>query len=449
MSQELPPDVKGSEEVSSFVRHSDFEIRDSKRRDVVLIPFGSAGDVLPFIWLGRLLRERGHRVTIISSAPFDDFVRATGLSFVGLGTEAEFDEIIKNPDVWSAVRGPELILELAGDLTRRQFEAIRAAVPDRRSALLIAPGTAFGARLAREKLGIPLISVNLQPICYISEYETPIMGPHLAWMSRMPRWLKRLLFRLPNPLDRRAGPRVCAACREEGVTPPRDIYFEWFHSPDGDLALFPSWFARPQPDWPPNVHQHTFPLEDLAREQRVSSELEEFIAAGPKPILFTPGSANRHGAKFFDAAVRACTIRGWRAIFATRYADQLPANLPADICAADYIPFGRVLPQCAAIVHHGGIGTTAQGLAAGLPQLVMPMAHDQPDNASRLIRLGVGRALPPRAFTPERVGETLGELTISPVVQRAALALKDQLRTDRATDRMLDWIEARARARCQ
>src|SRR5450631_3737971 len=192
--QELKSEAdKNSGDVSSFVRHSGFGLRHSERSDVVLMPFGSAGDVFPFVWLGRLLRNRGHRVTIITAVVFDEFVHATGLNFVGIGTPAEFDDILKNPDVWSAVRGPELIFKLAGGSTARQFAAIRHALPDLRNVLLIAPGTAFGARLAREKLGIPLISVNLQPVCYISLVETPIMGPHLAWVSRMPRWLKRIL----------------------------------------------------------------------------------------------------------------------------------------------------------------------------------------------------------------------------------------------------------------
>src|SRR5258708_7138335 len=131
----------------------------------------SANGVLPSCWFGRLLRERGHRVTMITSVVFDDFVRATGLDFVGIGTHAEFDDILKNPDVWSGVRGPEIILRMAGDSTARQFDAIHAALPDVQSALLIAPGTAFGARLAREKLGIPLINVHLQPVCYVSLFE--------------------------------------------------------------------------------------------------------------------------------------------------------------------------------------------------------------------------------------------------------------------------------------
>ncbi len=413
---------------------------------MVLIPFGSAGDVLPFVWLGRLLRERGHRVTIITAVVFADFVNATGLNFVGIGTQAEFDDILRNPDVWSAVRGPELILQLAGESTARQFEAIRGALPDPRNGLLIAPGTAFGARLAREKLGIPLISVNLQPVCYISMFETPIMGPHLAWVSRMPRWLKRILFHLPNPLDGRAGPGVRAACREQGVTPPRELYFDWFHSPDGDLALFPEWFSHPQPDWPVNVHQHSFPLEDLGTEQPVPPALAQFLGAGSKPVLFTAGSANLHGAEFFETALRVCASSGRRGILATRYPEQLPTNLPPEVCAVAYVPFGRVLPHCSAIVHHGGIGTTAQGLAAGVPHVIMPMAHDQPDNAARLIRLGVGRSLPPRVFNPANLGAALDALIDNPEVQRAAGEWKARLQADRATEKLIDWIELRVRA---
>ncbi len=432
-------------DVSSFGRHSNLDNPHSERGDVILLPFGSAGDVLPFVWLGRLLRERGHRVTIITAVVFADFVRATGLNFVGVGTEQEFDAILRDPEVWSAVRGPEIILQLAGDSTARQFEAISAAMVDPSRTFLIAPGTAFGARLAREKLSLPLISVHLQPVCYISLFETPILGPHLAWVSRMPRWLKRILFHLPNPIDRRAGPGVRAACRDQGIIPPRNLYFDWFHSPDGDLALFPEWFSPPQPDWPSHVFQHTFPLEDLGREQPVPPGLEQFLAVGPKPVLFTAGSANRHGAAFFEAAVQTCVASGRRGILATRYPDQLPANLPDAVCPVEYVPFGRVLPRCAAIVHHGGIGTTAQGLAAGVPQVVMPMAHDQPDNAARLVRLGVGRSLPPHAFHAISLGRALDQLIENPAVQAAADLLKQRLQADRSIEALLEWIQSRVR----
>lgn len=431
--------------VSSFLRPAGFDIRHSERSDVILTPMGSAGDVLPFVWLGRLLRARGHRVTILTAVVFDEIIAATGLNFVGLGTEAEFDALIANPDIWHGWRGPELIFRSVGESTASTFEAIRAEVRRDTATLLVAPGTSFAARLAREKLGLPLVGVHLQPACYLSVHETPILAPQLAWVSRMPRWAKRILMRLPNPMDRWAGPGVRAACETQDVPPPRRLYDDWFHSPDGDLALFPEWFYAPQPDWPDQVYQHTFPLEDLTTEQPMPAPLAEFLADGAPPILFTAGSAMRHGVDFFAVAAQVCAESGRRGILATRYPDQLPAELPAGVCAMEYVPFGRVLPHCAAIVHHGGIGTTAQGLAAGIPQVVMPMAHDQPDNAARLVRLGVGRTLPPSEFTVAHLTTALARLIDQPEVQRAAAALAERLRGDRSPDRLVAWLESRMR----
>lgn len=432
---------------SSFVRPSDFERRQLERSDVILTPMGSAGDVLPFVWLGRLLRERGHHVTIITAVVFDEIVRATGLNFVGLGTPEEFDALIADPDVWHGWRGPELIFRHVGKSTASMFDAIRDAVRPGAATLLLAPGTSFAARLAREKLGLPLIGVHLQPACYLSTHETPILAPQLAWVTRMPRWVKEILLGLPNPMDRWAGPGVRAACEAQGIPAPRRLYFDWFHSPDGDLALFPEWFAAPQPDWPEQVHQHSFPLEDLAMEQAMPLALADFLATGDRPVLFTVGSAMRHGAEFFATAIRVCAETGRRGIFATRYPDQLPSELPAGICSVEYVPFGRVLPHCAALVHHGGIGTTAQGLAAGVPHVVMPMAHDQPDNAARLVWLGVGRTLPPRKFNAATLAAALAQIVDQPDVQRATKALAERLRGDRSTARMIEWIESRIRPR--
>ncbi len=133
-----------------------------------------------------------------------------------------------------------------------------------------------------------------------------------------------------------------------------------------------------------------FPLFDEKQVHALSPEVEDFLNAGEKPLVFTPGSAMLQGEKFFAAAAQACALSGRRGILLTRFPKQLPAKLPEGVKHFDYVPLSGLLPRAAAMVYHGGVGTCAQALAAGIPHLITPMAHDQHDNASRVARLGVG-----------------------------------------------------------
>jgi UDP:flavonoid glycosyltransferase YjiC (YdhE family) len=130
----------------------------------------------------------------------------------------------------------------------------------------------------------------------------------------------------------------------------------------------------------------------------VSPELERFLAAGEKPIAFTPGSAMQFGQSFFRESAKACELLNRRGILLSRHREHIPVDLPPTVRHFDYAPFSRILPRCAALVHHGGIGTTSQALAAGVPQLIMPMAHDQFDNAHRVARLGAGDVIKRRNY---------------------------------------------------
>jgi UDP:flavonoid glycosyltransferase YjiC (YdhE family) len=118
----------------------------------------------------------------------------------------------------------------------------------------------------------------------------------------------------------------------------------------------------------------------------------------------------RQGSAYFAAVAAALARLGRRGLLLTPFREQLPATLPPGVAHFDYVPFSQVLPRAAAFVHHGGIGSCAQGLAAGVPQVVMPMAHDQPDNADRLRRLGVSRTLPPKHFRGPELAAVLDEL---------------------------------------
>lgn len=413
---------------------------------VTLLPFGSAGDVLPFLWLGRQLRARGHEVTVVSACVFAEAAVAAGFEFVPLGRPEDFDGFIADPQIWKLGAGTKKVFQFAGAAAGVYAGAIEAlAASGRRPDLLLAPCTAFGARLARESLGIPLITVHLQPAVFISAHDLPVLVPGMQLLNRLPLALRKLLLHVPNPADRYAGPEVAALCRQRGVTPPRSLWWDWGHSPDGVLALFPEWFARPQPDWPQPLCQWDFPLEDLAAERPLDPALQAFLDAGEAPVVFTPGSANIQARRFFEVALAAVRQTGVRAVFVTRALEQLPADLPATVHAVAYAPFSPLLRRAGAFVHHGGVGTLSQGFAAGLPQIVMPMAHDQPDNAHRLVRLGAGLSLPPRRFTPGRLATALRACRDDRTLRAAALACARRLQARPDPAALIDWLESRAR----
>ncbi|MCB1277636.1 glycosyltransferase [Prosthecobacter sp.] len=408
--------------------------------NVLLLPFGSAGDVFPFIWLGRHLMSRGHRVTMITACLFEEHAKKAGLEFISLGEKEEFEAMIRDPRIWKLGHGTKVVFEFAAKSVEPYLEAIEACG---KADLMLAPVTAFAGRLAREKRGTPLITVHLQPAVFLSVHETPLLHPVMRLLRKMPVWFKRALFSLPNPVDLFALPKVRRICEANGVKPPRSLWREWWDSPDGVLALFPNWFAKPQPDWPRNLLQWSFPLEDLAREQQLQSELQAFLAAGERPVVFTPGSANVQASRFFEVAANAVEQSGCRAVFVTREPKQVPPNLPASILTVDYAPFSTLLKHASVFVHHGGIGTMSQALAAGVPQLIMHMAHDQPDNADRVERLGAGIGLSVRQFTAPRVVEALKRLRDEKSIAQASMECAARIAESRDTETLMRWIEAR------
>ena len=407
---------------------------------ILLLPFGSAGDVFPFIWLGRQLMARGHRVTMITACLFEEHARKAGLNFIPLGEKDEFEAMIRDPRIWKLGHGTKVVFDFAAKSVEPYLAAIESCG---KVDLMLAPVTAFAGRLAREKHGTPLITVHLQPAVFLSVHETPLLHPAMRLLRAMPVWFKRALFSLPNPVDLFALPKVRHICEANGVRPPRSLWREWWDSPDGVLALFPEWFAKPQPDWPANLLQWTFPLEDLATELALKPELQAFLATGEPPVVFTPGSANVQASRFFAVAAEVVQRIGCRAVFVTRDPGQVPQSLPASILTVDYAPFSTLLKHASAFVHHGGIGTMSQAFAAGVPQLIMHMAHDQPDNADRVERLGAGIGLSVRQFTPDRVTKTLQRLLSEASFRSGAAECAKIVTAGADRELLMRWIELR------
>ena len=391
---------------------------------VVVASIGSAGDVHPFAAVALGLRDRGHSVSFATNSHFAPLLERLGLPLLPVGTAAQFDEATSHPGLWSQFRGFGVLAEIVRYSTPAVYRHIEREAADGDSVLVAHP-LAFGARIAHEVMDIPLVTLHLAPSTLWSVEEPPVPSRWVGSINHLPRPAKRLAVALGDRFaDLALAPPLNRFRAELGLPPARHVGRRWWHSPQRVIGLFPDWFGAPQPDWPAQAALTGFPLYDEREVSPVPPDLEAFLAeaenAGDPPVVFAPGSSNRQAARFFAAGANACRRSGRRGLLLTRYPEQLPSPLPAGVHHAAYAPFSAVLPRSAALVHHGGIGTAGQALAAGVPQLVMPMTYDQPDNAVRLARLGVARVLPPELFSGSRVARNLDLLLESEAVRRAA-----------------------------
>ena len=408
---------------------------------MLVAPVGSAGDVHPFIGIGIALKARGHDVSVVTNPYFGPVVTQAGLRLLPWGTTDQFDTLTKDPDLWHREKGARVISAALRDSMPEMYRIVTDETK-RGPLLVVGHGLAFAARFAQETLGTPLVTLHLQPASIHSVYDAPVLHPWLRSVNRLPVSAKRLLFRIIDlEADRIFGPAANALYVQQGLARVRHITSRWWHSTRRVIGLFPPWYAPPQPDWPEHTTVTGFPLFDADTGDPLSPDLEQFLDTGPPPVVFLPGSANRQAQRFFSAAAHACQILRCRGILLTRYPEHLPKTLPEDVRHVDYVPLGRLLPRAAALVHHGGIGTAAQGLAAGLPQVVMPMAFDQPDNASRLGRLGVARTVWPHAFRGRSVATALDTLLSCDTVSARCAALAEKMRTGDPVRRTCELIE--------
>jgi UDP:flavonoid glycosyltransferase YjiC (YdhE family) len=300
---------------------------------------------------------------------------------------------------------------------------------------------------------VPAVTLHLAPSIFRSQFQQPLL-PTGNDISNLPRWAKRLLWWGVDTfaVDPLIAPALNAWRAELGLPPVSRVFDSWIHSPQRVLGLFPEWFGEPQPDWPLQLRLTGFALSDescspVQHATEAQSALDRFLADGDAPIVFTPGSANEHAAVFFQTAIEATALLGRRALLVTGYRGQLPASLPPHVHHASYASFATLFPRAAAVVHHGGIGTCAQGLAAGVPQLVMPIGFDQPDNAARLARLGVAEAIPSSRFSASRVAQVLGRLLSSVGVRTACDDCRRRVHAHNGTALACDEIELTSQRR--
>lgn len=373
----------------------------------LLASVGTDGDIFPYAGLGVALRSRGHSITLAASAHYQGLAETHGFAFHALLSAEENDELFGNPDFWNPLKTAPLSARWGVRYLRRQYDLLsRLVTPD---TVIVANPAVFAASLVHEKLGVPWANVIAQPWLIPSSIAPPMM-PGFSFLSRAPRPVWKLLYRGIDCVgDFLIGREFNGLRASLGLKPVRRILGNWF-SRQLVIGLFPEWYGPPQADWPSQVRLAGFPLFDGGQNESLAPEVLAFCQAGTPPVAFTFGTGMAHSAGLFRTALEACAILGIRGIFLTKFRDQLPESLPASVLHCAFAPFQKLFPHCAAAVHHGGIGTVAKAMAAGVPQLIRPICFDQLDNGMRVKKLGAGDCLRSKRSSGKQMAMALATL---------------------------------------
>lgn len=400
---------------------------------------GSRGDVNPMLKLAARLHQRGWSILFVTSETYAPLARQLGFDVHCLIDASQFQQFIQHEDLWKWFRGTRYLLRESSQIfLDPMYDLLVQRVRPGRTVVIHHP-LDFGSRVYRDAHPeVPLVSVHLAPCLLRSPSHPPKMTP-LPFELRRPAAAVRAMYWLADQLfvARWLAPQIDRLRRRLGLPHVRRPVHQWWLSPDLVLALFPSWFLADGQVLPPRMHPVGFPLADLP-------ELISDSPAAPtdEPVVFTAGTAHAQSRRFFEAAIEAAVQLKTPAVMLTHFRDQLPRELPDGIRWHPYVAFSQWLPKCRAIVHHGGIGTTSISLAAGCPQLVLPMAFDQFDNAERVVRVGAGRTVPMAKATAPRLARELRSLLGEPRYHEQSMACSRAIESELdPIDRASDLIE--------
>lgn len=411
---------------------------------IVLATFGSLGDLHPMIALALELRSRGHSVVISSWEGYAESIALLGFEFVPLRpkVDPEDREFIKKAmdgRDGSATVIREMILPYLGEM----YDDLAAACKG--ADVMITGELIYVAKALHEKTGIKWVTTCLSPLTLFS-FNDPGIYPgaeFLEYLRPLPSIFHQAMFGLMRLTIRGWLDPYREFRKGLGLDPNHDPIFFGKFSDDLHLLMFSRTLAAPQPDWPTQAVQTGFCYYDGHEDEaNTPAGLREFLDAGEPPIVFTLGSAAVMDARdFFDESAKAAKYLGRRAILLYGHDNAPPKGLDANIVGFEYAPFSLVFPRAACIVHQGGVGTTGQVLRAGIPHLIMPYGHDQPDNAARCRRIGVAEIIRRDNYNARSAATELTKIFENPAYADKAKVLSEIVQSEGGTVAACDAIE--------
>ena len=399
---------------------------------ILLTSWGSFGDVYPYVGLAFALKDLGHHAVLATAEFYRPLIESLGFEFhpVGPTIDPSDDAIIER--VLDPVRGADtLVKEILVPSLAADYAALDHAA--RRADLIVTHPITFAAPIVAQARRLPWVSTVLAPTSFFSATDVPVLAPapYLARLDRFGSWYGRVVRRFARASTRRWMQPVFDLRRQLGLGAGGHPLFEGQFSPTLTLALFSRVLASPQSDWP----RHVVITGSVFYNgpELLHPGLDAFLDAGPSPVVFTLGSsavaaAGRFYAESLDA-VRRLRVRA--VLLTGGFERNTPREaLSADTFVVDRAPHQLLFPRAAAVVHPGGAGTLAQAIRAGRPMLVVPHAHDQPDNAARAARLGVARTVRRDRYRAARVARELEHMLRDTRIQTRAREMAAIVRSE-------------------
>ncbi len=413
---------------------------------IVFVTTGSWGDIYPFVSLALEAIAAGHQVALITERSYTDrlahhFSNAP-IELRGFDSGVDPDLPLNRPDVMDRWRGTGVFLREVLEpslepMYRSVIDAIRAAPTD----VVVCHHVCFSAAWAARTAGIPFITAALAPASWMS-LENPNQYPVMPDRDHYRRPLLvagncfgRIAMRsLVDPIANRVRSRL-------GLPKLRDVMLKDMFRGVANLAMWSPGFRSSASDDPPRSTICGFPFLDPP--DSIDPEIDAFLATGEPPVLFTLGSlTGTIPSPFASIAAEACHRLSIRGLIIIGNAQSIPTDLPDTILARPWVSYHQVMHRCRAIVHHAGIGTTAQTLRAGRPAIAIPFAHDQFDNARRARLLRASVTLDRKQLTADTLADALKSLLAEPAYERAAQSVGKQIRAEHATRHAIEVIES-------
>lgn len=415
---------------------------------IVLTTLGSYGDLHPILSLGLALKKNQHQVTIATSEYYRENVKQVGLNFHPIRPDLTDDPHMAQ-QLMDPVKGPQYLMQaLLMPALPHMLEDLRPVVEH--CDALLTTTLVFPAPLLARLFNKPWASVVFQPMTLMSAIDPP-------YFPNIPYWGNSLIQQAPMGFQimRQLGElwtntwfqKFHQLRHQLGISDYGNPAFQGQFSPYLNLAMFPSVMGSPQEDWPEYTQQTGYvshPELDLSDEQ-MTPDLKQFLDGGDSPVVVTLGTAaSRAPGKVYHELLQGLEQANERAVVLVGKQHFHRYTAPSDnIFIAPYAPFHQLFPKAKLIIHSCGMGTLTKALKSGKPQLMVPFAFDQPDNARRLKKLGVGEVIPNYQLNARRLHQVLRQYKTSCSYENNARKIKSKITSaEEATQKAVQYIES-------